>query len=316
MFEKSAMLYLTVETPLHAGSGTGLGVVDLPIQRERTTGFPMVQGSGIKGKVRAEFARKAGMGNYDTGNKDGRVCAVFGPDTGDADKHAGALAFGDARLLLFPVRSLVGVFAWTTSYEVLARFARDLKTAGITFDWEPLNPPDERTAFVTSESEVSASEKIALEEFAFTAKSKPEVTTLAQWLVKNILPTGREYAPWRTWLPKRLVILPSDAFRDFTQFSTEVISRIQLISEKKVVDRGALWTEEHLPTDTILYAPLYASRARAENAPSDVTDADKILTYVKNEMPPRLQLGGDETVGRGLVATRVQMLGNGGGQDA
>lgn len=54
MFEASAMLYLYVETPLHAGSGTSLGIVDLPIQRERVTHYPIVQSSSIKGKLRAE----------------------------------------------------------------------------------------------------------------------------------------------------------------------------------------------------------------------------------------------------------------------
>ena len=37
-----SMLFLYVETPLHAGSGRGLGTVDLPIQRERATGYPMI----------------------------------------------------------------------------------------------------------------------------------------------------------------------------------------------------------------------------------------------------------------------------------
>ena len=35
------------------------------------------------------------------------------------------LRMGDARLLLFPVRSLRGVFAWVTSLDALERFARD-----------------------------------------------------------------------------------------------------------------------------------------------------------------------------------------------
>src|SRR5205807_8201793 len=34
---------------------------------------------------------------------------------------------GDARLLLFPVRSLNGVFAYTTSYDLLNRFKRDIE---------------------------------------------------------------------------------------------------------------------------------------------------------------------------------------------
>jgi CRISPR-associated protein Cmr4 len=52
MFDRAAMLFLYTETPLHAGSGTSLGIVDLPIQRERTTGYPMIQASGLKGCLR------------------------------------------------------------------------------------------------------------------------------------------------------------------------------------------------------------------------------------------------------------------------
>ena len=53
MITDTTMLYLYVETPLHAGVGSGLSSIDLPIQRERTTQYPMIQGSGIKGKLRA-----------------------------------------------------------------------------------------------------------------------------------------------------------------------------------------------------------------------------------------------------------------------
>ena len=36
MFKQAKPLFLIVETPLHAGSGSDLGIVDLPIQRENT----------------------------------------------------------------------------------------------------------------------------------------------------------------------------------------------------------------------------------------------------------------------------------------
>jgi CRISPR-associated protein Cmr4 len=42
MILETTMLYLYVETPLHAGTGSGLSSVDLPIQRERTTQYPMI----------------------------------------------------------------------------------------------------------------------------------------------------------------------------------------------------------------------------------------------------------------------------------
>ncbi|MBO0794275.1 MAG: hypothetical protein J2P36_25460, partial [Ktedonobacteraceae bacterium] len=53
MITATKTLYLYVETPLHAGVGSGLSSIDLPIQRERTTQYPMIQGSGIKGKLRS-----------------------------------------------------------------------------------------------------------------------------------------------------------------------------------------------------------------------------------------------------------------------
>ena len=111
MFQATKMLFLYVETPLHAGTGRGLGTVDLPIQRERTTGYPMVYATGVKGSLRA-VARQKGTPGALTDNE---LFAVFGPETTGADAYAGALSTGDARILLFPVRSLSGVFAWVTA---------------------------------------------------------------------------------------------------------------------------------------------------------------------------------------------------------
>lgn len=286
MFEASKILYLYVESSLHAGSGTGLGVVDLPIQRERATGYPMIQASGLKGKLRAE----ADLLSTD---KD-TLKAVFGPES-NASEHAGALAAGDGRILLFPVRSLAGVFAWVTSEAVLARFVRDANVP-----WKALGPVDEKKAYVAPNSDVVAGSHVVLEEFAFEAEKREEVKAIAEWLAANALPTGSAYDYWRKKLPRSLVILPENAFRDFTQFSTEVISRIRLDKDKKTVQKGALWTEEHLPADTLLYAPMFASRARnGQNL-----TAQQVMDFVTQLDLPRVQLGGDETVGRGLVALR------------
>src|SRR5205085_12263114 len=53
MITATNILYIYTETPLHVGTGSGLSNIDLPIQRERTTQYPMIQGSSIKGKMRA-----------------------------------------------------------------------------------------------------------------------------------------------------------------------------------------------------------------------------------------------------------------------
>jgi CRISPR-associated protein Cmr4 len=289
MFEAKTMLYVYVETPLHAGSGRALGNVDLPIQRERVTGYPIVQASSLKGRLRAAGE---GMPHFE---------AVFGPDTENADKHAGALSPGDAKILLFPVRSLVGVFAWTTSVEVLQRFRRDAMMVGIEPGWSTPEPL-EKDALTGAGTVLKAGDKIVLEEFTFTPKVESNVEEIGQWLAKNALPQTDEYDYWRKVLPKRLVILPNDDFRDFVTFSTEVATRIKLNPDTKTVQEGALWTEEYLPTDTLLYAPLMATPPRTE---SELNSGQDVLEAVKNLGLTRVQLGGNETVGRGSVYLRI-----------
>jgi CRISPR-associated protein Cmr4 len=320
MFDKAAILFLYAETPLHAGSGTSLGIVDLPIQRERTTGYPMIQASGLKGCLRDVVAdhKKWCQDNncplYPHTDWDRKVEIVFGPDTHTqrASDHAGALSVGDARILLFPVRSLMGVFAWVTSPNVLARFKREAEMTGLSVSWIPTGPMDDRTALVADGSILIANGKVVLEEFAFTARTDSGVKAIAQWLKDKALSAGDEYAYWRDTLEKRLVILPEDAFRDFVQLSTEVIARVRIDDTKKTVERGALWTEEHLPSETLPYATLFASKPRVkdDDLPDDWKQAsdrvEKIMEFVKGAIDgKRLQLGGNATVGRGIVKARV-----------
>jgi CRISPR-associated protein Cmr4 len=274
----------------------------------------MIQASGLKGCLRdvvADHKKRCQDNNcplYPHADWDRKVEIVFGPDTHTqrASDHAGALSVGDARILLFPVRSLMGVFAWVTSPNVLARFKREAEMTGLSMSWNLIGPTDDGTAFVADGSILIANGKVVLEEFAFKAEKNNSVQTIAGWLKDNALPAGDEYAYWRDTLEKRLVILPENAFRDFVQLSTEVIARVRIDDTKKTVERGALWTEEHLPSETLLYATLFASKPRVQNPPSDLQDATAVLNFVKNAVDgKRLQLGGDATVGRGIVKARV-----------
>ncbi len=295
MFDKSAILFCYTETPLHAGSGTSLGIVDLPIQRERATGYPMVQASSLKGCLR----------DIATRTDKRKVEIVFGPEQ-DPSAHAGALSVGDARILLFPVRSLVGVFAWVTSQNVLARFRRDAQLAELSVDWTETGPDADNAAFVAQDSMVVANGRVMLEEFAFEARPNTAVKQIADWLAQQALPDSDEYRYWRETLTKRLVILPETAFRDFVQFSTEVVSRVRIDDVKKTVAQGALWTEEHLPSDTLLYATLFASKPRTNSDLFNLQDAQDVLNFVKGCVDGRrMQLGGDSTVGRGFVKVRL-----------
>jgi CRISPR-associated protein Cmr4 len=299
MFTAQSMLFIYVESPLHVGAGRGLGTVDLPIQRERVTGYPVVQASSIKGCLRAACDPKLNPGSSLKSNEH---LAIFGPETGDASAYAGALSTGDARLLLFPVRSLAGVFAWTTSLDVLARFQRAAQSASLNLDWSLPPKPEDGKAWVSGDA-LSVSGQVVLEEFSFTADKAQAavVQKIGEWLAKNALPSSTEYLHWRNELSKKLCILPDNDFRDFAQYATEVQTHICLDPKTKTVKDGALWTAESLPMDSMLYTPLMATDSRSPDA--DLKAAN-VLQAVQTLDLPRTQLGGDETTGQGLVALK------------
>jgi len=343
MFNATRMLFIYVETPLHVGSGRGLGAVDLPIQRERTTNYPMVQASSLKGRMRAEtyaryepfkkryeellaqFVREISSETKDKEqakqNAENRARrqaaretgleAIFGPEAGEgASEFAGAISFGDARILLFPVRSLAGVFAWTTSVDALERFVRAAKMTDSKFDVSlPPELPkdkDEAWAWVNGDT-LQVGGKVVLEEFSFAAKldHADKVRAIGEWIANNALPKdGYDY--WRKALPQKLCILPDDAFRDFVMYGTEVQTHIKIKAETKTVDGGMLWTSESLPMDTLLYAPVMATDTRTKiNGNTVKADAvlQQVVELVKLQIL-RTQLGGDETTGQGIVALK------------
>ena len=301
MFQNKKMLFLTVETPLHAGSGRGLGAVDLPIQRERTTGYPMVQASGVKGCLRAEAEVQADQPGKMT---KAEFLAIFGPETINADAYAGALSTGDARLLFFPVRSLAGVFAWVTSLDVLARFEREAKMTGVTLPWSvsKKTEPYPEKAWVNGNT-LLAGNSIVLEEFSFAPDPAGSafVKEVGDWAASVIFPASSEYDYWRTTMPEKLCILSQNAFRDFVLYGLEVQTHIKIAPETKTVENGMLWTSESLPVDSILYVPLLATDSRNQNVLLKSADVIKKVEELKL---PRIQMGGDETTGQGMVALR------------
>lgn len=337
MFERAVMLYLYTETPLHAGKGRGLEAIDLPIQRERITHYPMVYASSLKGRLRAEAQTIA---ERDQGQSQPRiteeiVTSIFGPaaldgagsepgSNAEVGAFGGAISPGDARLLLFPVQSLAGVFAWTTSPAVLQRFVRDTAAIGLTLpaelrpQIEALKVPvDQAWVGETSTVTIETADKVkqvVLEEYSYTAQPQALVDALAAWLGDNALPDSNEYNAWKARLPGHLVILHDEVFRDFARFSTEVITRVRLDTATKTVEGGALWTEESLPSESLLYAPLHAMRTRQnlDRANNNAwlggarvpRTAEQVLDILHGLNLRRVRLGGDETVGRGSVYIR------------
>ncbi|ROL57224.1 type III-B CRISPR module RAMP protein Cmr4 [Bacteroidetes/Chlorobi group bacterium Naka2016] len=304
MYRKFQPFFIIAESPIHAGSGTELGLVDLPIQRERYTKFPKIEGSGIKGSIREVF-------EHSQSNNKMSINHVFGPEDGDA--HAGSIAFTDAKILLFPVRSLKGVFAWITCPMVLYRFYEDMKFSGKEDKLKDLDLTDiEKT--VPSHSDLLISDtKVILEEFTFEVKKDDKTAKIAEKLSEIIFPNHLAYEYWRNKLKKDLVILLNDDFANFVTTSTEVITRTKISNETGTVEPGALWTEEYLPQDTILYSIALTTVVKVANdedkgpfkgSTSD-EEAQKVMEFFKQGLPEVIHIGGNQTIGKGIVRIKI-----------
>jgi len=278
---------IKVITPLHAGSGQDLGIVDLPIQRERHTGYPKIEASGLKGCLREAFRNNNEANNH--------LDLVFGPEkSGD---HAGSLGFIDARLLLFPVKSVKGLFAWTTSPDVLTKWQNSLNMIGIKTSYE-IPKPQNGECYLAEDSHLKLNNNaVVLEEYCFHAKKENIPYDLVQ---KLSLFTIIEH------LSQQLIILSDDDFKDFVNLSTEVITRTKINSETGTVQTGALFTEEYLPSESVLYSlviptSIFTTIEGKKSFLDGKEDKKAIMDYWNKHRPQFLQIGGNATIGKGIV---------------
>jgi CRISPR-associated protein Cmr4 len=340
MYKIAKPFFMVVETPLHAGSGQELGIVDMPIQRERHTDFPKIEGSGLKGSIREVFETLKTEGNKVNSDKlkkefsnadkfvleekweidnDGKkeikmkdgeelikfdeaISLSFGPEEGDA--HAGALGFTDARILLFPVKSMKGVFAYITCPMVLDKFKKDLELCKNSesiknYFFKNKSIPTENT--ITNLGELGINGKIILEEYAFDVKAEQTTVDFAERLSKIL---GIDA------IKNKLVILSNDDFRDFVNLSTEVITRTKINPETGTVQTGALFTEEYLPTETVLYSLVLSTPIfNKEKGIFAKTDAQKeeerVMDFFEKGVPEIIQIGGNATIGKGIVEIKT-----------
>lgn len=337
MFKKARPFLLICETPLHAGSGNDLGIVDLPIQRERHTKFPKIEASSLKGSIREAFEQQveikkkvevngkeedryywANTENIEKlkdlfGAEPGKevnpsaVSLAFGPDEGDL--YAGALGFTDARILLFPVKSMKGVFGWITCRSILERFINDLELAG--FNEKIPELPEKGTMPNDSNLKIKDN-KVILEEYTINELSSNEVCThFAVWLAKKIFP---EASPdnnkyWREKMEKDILVLKDDDFNDFITLSTEIITRTKINSETGTVQPGALFTEEYLPADSVLYSLALASpifnKEKGIFKKNNKTEEELVIEFFEKGLPEVIQLGANATLGKGITRMRL-----------
>lgn len=294
MFEKASVILYYTETPLHMGTGTTISFVDLPIAREKHTGYPIMPASGIKGVIR-DFARRQWK------DDEKKVELIFGPEEKPED-FASCLTFTDGRILLLPVRSLKGIFAWVTSPFILKRLAKDVAIAdsGSNLPLEELQISDE-DVLVCSNSKIVFRGKVVLEDYELNAKE--DASTIADTLYSLLMKgfSSSSISSLLSTLAEKFAIVSDDAFSEISTAAMEIATRIKIDHTKGTVEEGALFTEEAVPSESIFYNLALFTKPNIES--EKLKSAEDVMKEIKELLKgnPLIQFGGDATLGRGLA---------------
>jgi len=221
-----------------------------------------------------------------------RLAKIFGA-AGEVAEHnkealekgkevgAGKVLFSDAFIVLFPVKSAQGVFSLTTCPYVINRF---FELLGI--DQRVEDVPEGKVKVLSTNGHKNLINdknkyKLLLEEFVFEVEESEELKKFVE-LVGTFV--GEKHK-------QRIVCVNDTDFTDFVSNYTEVRTHIKINLDTGTVEKekGALWTEEYVPAESVFAFSLVFLEEEISFTP-----------------PPTFHLGGDITTGKGFV--KVQKL--------
>jgi CRISPR-associated protein Cmr4 len=286
---------------MHVGCGTSVDVIDLPIMRERITGFPVIPGSSLKGVLLQHARETFADGQHarsSTIPHEAKILfgAVDKDETGPEKKqnsNAGCIQIMEGKLLAFPVRSLAGCFAWVTCPSALERFQRD---TGKSFAI-----PNPRSSEVVAGRDLHVQSQVVFEEYPLAAMPEENVDSVAR-----ALQDCTNDPLWKSKLGTRLAVVSDEMFQQFVTNCTEVVARI-VIDPKTRINQN-LFNQENVPCEALFYSVLTVLPSR-RNSPEPEHSSNALLeALLPLERPPLLQIGGDETTGHGICETKREAL--------
>ena len=232
MIEKYGHFLMTVD-PVHIGTGGyRLGRVDNSIIREPGTNLPKIPGTALHGAIRHYAAYRygkpkcAGQSGH-CGRPTCPVCYTFGSVAGDRAR-AGVVRIHDARILLFPVYSMVGP-VWITSPSALY-------DAGFSQNGQPFTVGGDKARW--SDNLVS--------------KDHLNLSWLMVEREENLPDIG-----WPEQLPteirNRVVLVSDKLFSQIVNSNLEVRTSVSINPETGAAEERALFTYEAIPRATVLW---------------------------------------------------------------
>ncbi len=274
-----ALIGLHTITPLHAGALGGDHIIDRPIHRDVHTQVPKISSNALKGALREHGVAPNADRVFGTSeNGDGR------------GGKSGQLNLTDARLLLFPVRSVVGGWAWVTCPSVLRKFREeaalagyDVRTEAIEAFYNALSDSIDDRAVYAGEA-LAAGDYLVLQHHPLPIDKRLQEQQVKDWADKLPLLSRLEA------LGKRLVIVSDENFSALTLRYTEVYTRNKINDATGATGGGLLFTEECLPAGSVLYALAFSM--------PDVKQND-LEQQLKKDIQT-IRIGGNATLGKGF----------------
>ena len=243
--------FLMTIDPVHVGTGGMLlGRVDNPIVREPGTRLPKIPGTALHGAIRHYAAARYGKISC-AGQKGhcGRptcpICYTFGSIEGETGSFSGVVSISDARILLFPVYSMVGP-VWVTSPTVLY-------DAGIR-----AKDNDNKKITLKDPNKAQWSKDLWKRDNEGDGEKKklPQSINLG-WLMVEKDEGDLPNIEWPSNIPdqiqNRIVLVSDKLFSRIVNSNLEVRTSVSINPETGAAEEGALFTYEAIPRATVLW---------------------------------------------------------------
>jgi CRISPR-associated protein Cmr4 len=260
-----------------------------------------------------------------------KVNTIFGPEDG-GEEYSSCISITDAKILLYPVRSVRGVFAWITCPFVLKRFLEDLKAiknSNLNFGKKPqniqnqndlvsnleelvknLNELEDNQIIINNNNSklvIQNQNQVALEEFVFNVVQDKNNNNKTQEILAFFISKLKQILPDNNLskddLEKHLAIVSDNVFKDFVNYAVEIRTRIRIDQAKGTVEKGALFSEELIPSESIFYSLVFISEPKKNNI--NFEEVKELITQNLFKGDPLIQFGGDETTGKGFFRVKL-----------